>query len=360
MKTLRSRPPRPTLAAALQSAFTFDARRLTVLAALVLAMISARSVVLYALKAHVQLPGSRTAHYQRLRRFVQFDIPDAMYVQFVLSALPPGDLWLILDRTNWKLGKSDINILLLSATWKSFSFPLLWTLLPHGGSSAQEDRVALLKRFLAVQGERRVAGVPADREFIGQTWFECLAQHKIAPCIRLRANSRIGGMPVWAYFCQLHPGERRVWHQRVNIYGVQLRVLAAKNTTGETLFLAYRGKADENLRRYALRWQTENLHAALKTRGFNLENTGLTKGERISTLLVAVSIAFVWACLTGEMQASRENVRRKAHGYAEISVFRLGLDVLQDLLLHPSPRSWRHLTLLMPGVTSSQRRAILR
>lgn len=289
-------------------------------------MLQARSVVLYTLNNHVALPGTRETRYRRLRLFVQFDVPDGLFTRFVLAVLPSGALWLILDRTSWKLGQQDVNILLLSATWTSFSFPLLWTLRPHGGASAQRDRQALLERFLAVRGKRRIAGVLADREFIGQEWFKFLDQHNIQSCIRLRADSKLNGVPVWARFRKLRVGEVRVWHRAAPVYGVRLRVLAAENAAGEMLYLAYQGWSGRNLARYALRWQTENLHAALKTRGFNLGDTGLTKAERVSTLLVAVSLASVWACLTGEFEAAQQSVRRKKYGDNEISAFRLGLD----------------------------------
>lgn len=83
----------------------------------------------------------------------------------------------------------------------------------------------------------------------------------------------------------------------------------------------------------------ENLHSALKTRGFNLEDTGLTRAERLPTLLTVVGVAFLWACVTGEVLAARTKVKIKSHGHRVVSVFRLGLDHLQDLLLHPSPAS---------------------
>lgn len=73
----------------------------------------------------------------------------------------------MLDRPNWELGKSDINILLLSATGRSISPPRLWTLLPHGGSRAQTDRVALLERSLSVRGATG-GGLLADRELVGK------------------------------------------------------------------------------------------------------------------------------------------------------------------------------------------------
>ncbi|QLG10677.1 IS4 family transposase [Deinococcus sp. D7000] len=349
MKTpSRNRHPQDMLQTALRSAFPIDARRLAVLSALILAILQARTVVLYTLKTHVHLPGTLDTRYQRLLRFVQFELPDACFARFALSFLPEGELWLILDRTNWKLGSQDVNILLLSAVWNGFSLPLMWTLIPHGGSSNSATRQALVERFREACPERKVSGLLADREFVGKAWFIFLKQQGIAPCIRLRTDSKVGDMPVWACFKNLQHNEFRVWHRPLVVYGVKLRVLGTKNASGETLFLAYQGQGAKNLARYSLRWQAENLHSALKTRGFNLEDTGLTRAERISTLLTAVSVSFIWACVTGEFLARLSRIKKKNHGYGVVSVFRLGLDHLQDLLLHPSRASWRALAKLTP------------
>lgn len=69
---------------------------------------------------------------------------------------------------------------------------------------------------------------------------------------------------------------------------------------------------------------------------------------------MAGSLAFVWACLTGEIEVTKQGVKRNKHGYSEISVFRLGLDTLQDLLLHPSPASWHTLGHFMHPFEGSQ------
>lgn len=350
MKSTRDWPPHPTVQTALRSAFPIDARRLTVFAALVLAMIQTRTVVLYSLKNAVALEGTREVRYQRLLRFMQFSLPDELFARFALSFLPEGPLDLILDRTNWKLGQRDVNILLLSAVWNGFSLPLMWTVLAHGGNSNQRTREALVERFLGACPHRPVRSLLADREFIGAHWFGFLDEHGIAPCIRLPARATLGRhrFPVWAMFRKLQPGEVRVSHRRYLVYGVSLRVAATKNAAGETLYLAYRGHVGPNLRRYAQRWQAENLHSALKTRGFNLEDTGLTHPERISTLLVVVATAFIWACVTGELLEARYGVTIKRHGHRAVSVFRRGLDHLQDLLLRPSRRAWRELASLVP------------
>lgn len=68
----------------------------------------------------------------------------------------------------------------------------------------------------------------------------------------------------------------------------------------------------------------------------------------MSTLLTVVSVAFIWAAVTEELLAARTAVQLKSHGHRTVSVFRLGLDHLQDLLLHPSLPSWHTLTALMP------------
>lgn len=68
----------------------------------------------------------------------------------------------------------------------------------------------------------------------------------------------------------------------------------------------------------------------------------------MSTLLTVVSVALIWAAVTGELLAARTKVKIKSHGHRAVSGFRLGLDHLQDLLLHPSPSSCHTLTALMP------------
>ena len=302
MKNIRSRPPQSSLCTLLAQHFPLDPRRLTVLSALILAVIQARSVVLYQLVQIVNLPGSDDTVYQRLKRFVQFTLPDLLVARFVLAHLQDEQqLLLVLDRTNWKWGSTDINILLLSVRWRTFSLPLCWTLLPHSGNSNTATRIALVERLLPLLEGRKVL-LTADREFIGREWFVALRRMNISPVIRLRADSVVEGSPVWVRFKKLRPGEVRVWYKSVHVYGVTLRVLACKNAFDETLFLAYQGHVGPALKHYALRWTAENMHQALKSRGFFLESTHLTQPARVSTLLAVVALAFVWCCLVGEFE----------------------------------------------------------
>ncbi|GEM50110.1 IS4 family transposase [Deinococcus cellulosilyticus NBRC 106333 = KACC 11606] len=318
-----------------------DSRRLEVLVALIFAMIQARSVVLFQLVSHLQLPAQVKSRYKRLKRFVQFPLPDTCIAQVVLNLLSKGKIYLVLDRTNWKLGENDINILLLSALWKTFAFPLCWTVFDESGNSDQQDRFTLVSRLLPLLKDHSVSGLLADREFIGQEWFVFLRRHHIPPFIRLKADTRVDGIPIWCCSKKLQKGESRYWHRKMRVYGISCRVLAVRSLKGELLFLAYAGRHDQALQTYRLRWNAENLHSALKTRGFHLEESGLYFPERVSMLLGGLSLAFVWCCVCGEFQTSREPPAILKHGYAEKSVFRLGLDTLQDALFRP--------TFLTPG-----------
>ena len=66
-----------------------------------------------------------------------------------------------------------------------------------------------MERVLSVLPVRRIAGLLGDREFIGKKWFKFLNKAKVAPCIRLKATSKVGGMPIWALFKGIAAGEVR-------------------------------------------------------------------------------------------------------------------------------------------------------
>lgn len=334
MKNTRSRPPQDSLFAQLSPHFPIDQRRLTVLTALILAMIEGRTVCLYKLVSWVRLPGSEETLYQRLKRFVQFDWSDQqqLIAKFILKHLQDEpELIMIMDRTNWTWGQRDLNFLILSVMWRSFSFPIAWTLLPHGGSSHTTIRTALLSAVMPLLQGKRLA-LLADREFIGQDWFRTLKRLGIRPTIRLKADTRVNGAPVWVYFKKLQPGELRIWHRPMTVYGVQMRVLACKNAHGQLLFLAYHGWGTQAVTRYAWRWNAEHMHQALKSRGFELEATRVTTPPRLSLLFGVVVLAFVWCCLSGEWLEQQAPSKALKHGYPQKSLFRRGLDALQCAL----------------------------
>lgn len=63
---------------------------------------------------------------------------------------------------------------------------------------------------------------------------------------------------------------------------------------------------------YEKHWEIVCLFACIKSKGFNFENTHITKLDRIEKLLALLTIAFCWAYKTGEWRnEQKENQNQK-------------------------------------------------
>ncbi|PPE06855.1 hypothetical protein HCUR_00123 [Holospora curviuscula] len=81
----------------------------------------------------------RCFRYKRIRRFLKefnafsFETLSKFIAQFFL---PSGAKWQIsMDRTNWKWGQIDINILMVSVVCGTVAIPVVWKFLPKKGNS---------------------------------------------------------------------------------------------------------------------------------------------------------------------------------------------------------------------------------
>lgn len=337
MKTLPSCSPHATVLTRLtQHPWGLRAPSLALLAALVLALIQREDVRLTRLAA--QLPGAalQSSKVKQLHRFFKsIRLPEDVLARFVLSFCDPTDrLWLVIDRTNWRLGKTEINILLVAVIHGGQALPLMWTLLPHGGSSSSAVRNALLERVFLVLPAKRIAGLLGDREFIGRKWFRFLNKTQVAPCIRLKANTKVGGMPVWALFKGIPAGEVHWWYRPLMVYGVPLRVCAVRDAHGHVLYVATLEHGQHALERYSRRWTIECLFKHWKGSGFDLEATHLTHPDRLSTLLALVTLTSVWAWQVGQAEHERAPIRVLAHGRLAFSIVRYGLNTLKAALVN--------------------------
>jgi len=101
---------------------------------------------------------------------------------------------------------------------------------------------------------------------------------------------------------------------------------------GELLILATNSNAETASANDRKRWQIETLFAACKTRGFNLEDTHITRSMRIKKRIAVLAIAFCWAHKTAEWKACEQPIKLKNHGCKAQSIFRYGLDKLRQLL----------------------------
>jgi len=52
---------------------------------------------------------------------------------------------LALDRTNWKFGDKNINILVLGVVYQGVAFPVLFTMMNKRGNSSTAERIDLME-----------------------------------------------------------------------------------------------------------------------------------------------------------------------------------------------------------------------
>ena len=180
------------LSKTLNQYFNFHKARSDCLAQLVIAMITVKTVnfthlaTAFITKA---FPESWYKRIQRFFRFLKFDSLAVASMVITLFDLKNKKLKLALDRTNWKFGKIDINILMLTVAYKGIALPLMWSLLKKRGNSNTLERITLIKRILLLIGPENIDCLLGDREFVGGEWIEWLDEQEIPFLFRIRNNS---------------------------------------------------------------------------------------------------------------------------------------------------------------------------
>lgn len=332
--------------------------RIHCLNAFIFALIQAKTVNL-ALLASL-LVGTHEAAYKRLQRFIkQIAFPADRLAYFIVAiiGLKKSDSWqLIFDRTNWKFGKKHINILYLAVSRNRIAIPLFFKFLKDKklGNSSQEDRIELMNRFIKTFGKPCIGLILGDREFFGHQWFTFLIKEKLPFCFRLKESwhkvSLADGrsVPVKQCFKGLKTGESRTLGKRQWSEGptaVDCYISGMRNLQGEWIVVAHSQNMQDPCGLYRNRWQIETMFKAMKTSGFNIEDTHVTNADRLECLFAIVAIAYAICYQMGQIVVKDQKEVIKKHGYYAKSIFRQGLDKISQAIarLHDKPRLFKRL-----------------
>lgn len=288
----------------------------------------------------------KSSSYRRIQRFMaNFDFSMEVVAKLIFKLLPiVGKRTLIIDRTNWKFGKTDINIFMLGVSYKNVAFPIMFKMLDKRGNSSCDERIELIRKYVDWFGLDSIDCILADREFVGQKWIAFLNLEGIRYHIRIRNNFKVilpaksKEIKVSWLFNSLKVNEICHYPKIVNLNGELVYLSATKTATRENgielLILISYNRPQEALQYYRVRWQIETLFRSLKSSGFNIEHTHVTILERLDRLLLLVMIAFTWSYLIGDfLDEMCKPIKLKTHGRRAISVIKYGLDYLSKVLL---------------------------
>lgn len=328
-----------------QAHVSLSRHRLDLLSKLMPALIQVRSVNLMKVATAMPGPASKMSRYRRLQRFFSSKLSPDVFTPLILEkVVKPGKqlfLTLTFDRTHWKFGQTHLNLLCLGVLHQDVSIPLECTSLGKAGNSNTKERKKLFRKAWRYLKEYSCCFL-ADREFIGLEWFRfLLEQHGLEFIIRIRCNCWVtlkdGRFRHLSLLTRNLPkGKTRIYEQ-VKLYDleetVQVNLVCQRSAKGElVLLVTNRSDLNHVLDIYPTRWSIETAFGFLKSKGFDLEETHLTKPKRIQLLLGVLSLCLLWALLVGVQEHLRKPITVKNHGRKTISFVRLGLDQLQDAI----------------------------
>lgn len=322
------------------SFFELHLSRLKCLSKLVSSVIQLRSVNLSSLSLCFGGKAQSSSSFRRIQRFLaEICFPFDLLSRFLWDHFQGKDpTVLALDRTNWKFGKTNINILMLSICKEGYAIPLMWKVLGNKrGNSSQAERIALMERFESVIQTDQIIRLVADREFIGTQWLEWLDEHCFHFIIRIRANQYVEHSARKSQRASgIFSSEqwRRLRKPRI-LKGAKVYIGGQKLRSGDYLILISNLALREPRAYYARRWEIEVLFGDLKKRGFNFEDTHITNPERISNLIAILALAQAWAILVGEWITQKgKSIPLKKHGRRACSIFKTGLNFIREKLLN--------------------------
>jgi len=338
------------LALTLSTHIDLSKSRMETLVLLITGMIGARTVNLSHVASERGSRAKPASTYRRLQRFFQHVQPGEDWAARLIVSLLwiTGQRVLCLDRTNWKLGSKDINVLVLAVVTRRHRVPLMWTFLDGPGNSSTAQRVDLMQRYLAIFGAASVKRLLGDREFIGVEWMNFLNENNVPFVIRVKQ-----GMCViledgrrFALSSLLRRTKRtqriRAALELPDKQGLlRLDFAAKKIGRGEWLIVAANKDGHHALKAYRQRWSIECLFGDSKTRGLNMEDTGLTIARKLSLLLSIVAIAIAWSSKTAAIELRTNKPPKKNHGYFAKSWFRTGFDMLRNFLRAGNDEAFR-------------------
>ena len=336
-----------TIHSSLQKAWDFDPSKrqnngLNILTGFICGIIQSKSVKLADVAGEIPGSGKEESQIMQLRRWlknekVDVDLFYLPFIEVLIRCLATQTLVLAIDGSTTAQG---CITLMVSMIYKGRSLPLLWvTRKGKKGHFPQDMHIELIKSVQAIIPEGTNVICLGDGEFDGADWL-----------------STIEGFG-WEYACRTannailyEEGEEFTFKDICPEQGSMTEISAVEFTRKRSIVVravVYWGKKYKNpiylvtnlptggeaFNWYRKRFRIETLFSDLKGRGFNLQKSGLRSPERVSRLIMAAALAYIWIVYLGELALDKgwdKIIHRKDR--CDLSLFTLGMRLLKRLL----------------------------
>jgi len=324
-------------------------RHLATLAALINGIVGSKSTQLPSVATKIPDGTKPESRVKRLSRWLDNacileEVYFLPYVELLLTQLALETLVVVMDGS--VVGRGCLA-LMLHVVYKGRALPLAWRVRqsPKGHCPA-ELHIALVELMSTLIPEGTKVIFRGDGEFDGTALQNTL--------------SEMG----WSYVCRTAMSSTVTWEGetfRLDVLGVCLqpgRLIAlqeayvtregygpimvlccwAKGYQEPLYMVSNLATAEEACRWYQKRFRIETFFSDQKSRGFHIHKSHIADPQRLSRLLIAACLAYIWLVYLGslcEKDGWREIIHRRKR--CDLSLFQLGLRVLEHFLNEELP-----------------------
>jgi hypothetical protein len=317
---------------------------LTTLAALISGIVGGKSTQLPHIATKVP---DRHKPESRVKRFARWldnarileELYFLPYAEILLTHLALETLVLVMDGSG--VGRGCVA-LMIHVIYKGRALPLAWRVRQGPKGHFPEDlHIALVELIRACLPEGTQVVLLGDGEFDGTTLQETL------------------NAAGWGYVCRTAQSTVATWEGetfRLDTLGacskpgtlITLKeVQITRDAYGPVMVLSCWAKgyqeplylvsnmdaAEEACRYYQKRFRIETFFSDQKSRGFHIHKSHISDPQRLSRLLIAACLAYIWMIYLGslcEKEGWRSVIHRKDR--CDLSLFQLGLRTLEHFL----------------------------
>jgi len=130
----------------------------------------------------------------------------------------------------------------------------------------------------------------------------------------------------------------QVWFTRQEYGPIMLICCWAKRCPAPLYLVTNMDAAEEACRLYAKRFRIETFFSDQKSRGFHLHKSHLADPQRLSRLLIAACLAYIWTVYLGSVCMKEGGVRIIHRGHrCDLSLFQLGMRLIEHFLNEDLP-----------------------
>src|SRR5262249_43691403 len=266
------------------------------------------------------------------------------YVELLLTQLALETLVVVMDGS--VVGRGCLA-LMLHVVYKGRALPLVWRVRQSPkGHCPEELHVALVELVSLMVPEGAKVVFLGDGEFDGTALQDTLNKLGWSYVCRtaMSTTATWEGEPLRldALGACLQPGrlielkEAYVTRER---YGPIMVVCCWAKGYQEPLYLVSNlATAEEACRLYQKRFRIETFFADQKSRGFHIHQSHISDPQRLSRLLIAACLAYIWViylgalCITEEWKEVIHRTKR-----CDLSLFQLGLRLLEHFFNEELP-----------------------